>query len=375
MKKLLKIKISLLLIFYKLIDFTFIKFYKLTNFITDNTKTLVLTGSDEFYYTKLINLLNSFLIYEKNTLIKIIDLGMNFEQLEHLRKNYKNIEIKNFKFKNYPKFFNERDEFNKLGSYAWKGVSVYEEYLNSKKEITYLIWLDAGCVLNGTLDNARFVLEKIGFFSPYSSLKIYELTHPTTLDKFNLNKKILKRKNLSSGVVGFNLNDEKAIKIIEKWNKYSRDKDFISPEGSSRLNHRQDQSILNILASLIYPSYKLIKLYSSLNIKIHYPSNELIYFSQSNPIIRNKIYKNIFKYVTNDINNCDIVWLFSIEDLNLIPIKHLKSKFVICNYDFKSSNIKRSIKVNYINFYLHERHLNQLTSNNRQMGEFIKNLV
>jgi hypothetical protein len=35
--------------------------------------------------------------------------------------------------------------------------------------------------------------------------------------------------------------------ILKKWCELSKIKEIISPEGSSRLNHRQDQSILSIL--------------------------------------------------------------------------------------------------------------------------------
>ena len=43
------------------------------------------------------------------------------------------------------------------------------------------------------------------------------------------------------------IDDKKNEKIINEWAKFSKNKDVIAPKSSSRKNHRQDQSILNIL--------------------------------------------------------------------------------------------------------------------------------
>ena len=68
-----------------------------------------------------------------------------------------------------------------------------------------------------------------------------------------VDKNLLRKRNFSSGIVGMVIGDKKNEKIIEEWAKFSENKDVVAPKGSSRKNHRQDQSILNILVlSLIH---------------------------------------------------------------------------------------------------------------------------
>lgn len=378
MYKLKTFKNTLSEIYFQFYDFLFIFFLKLIKTIkkekTINNRTKILTASDNDYFPKLINLLKSIYLYEKNSETCVIDLGLSKENLNILRTEFKNTQIKLFKFNNYPDFFRKRDEFNKLGSYAWKGTSVFNEYKEDNSKIKYLLWLDAGCVLLGSLDNARLILDVVGFYSPYSEKKIHQFTHPVTLNKFSLSSKILSRKNLSSGVVGFNVHNTKAINIIEKWNEYSQIKDIISPQGSSRTNHRQDQSVLTILGNLEFERYKLLKRFSTINIKIHQPSSPLAYFTKNEKFDRLSIYKNLYLYSTNNIKACSIIWLLEINDIKKIRKKYLKNKFVICNWAIDEAQNKKIYenKINkYINFFILPGKFELLTSSNKNFEKII----
>ena len=48
-------------------------------------------------------------------------------------------------------------------------------------------------------------------------------------------------------MIGFKSDKEIAIKISNDWFEKCKLKELIAPEGSSRLNHREDQSLLTII--------------------------------------------------------------------------------------------------------------------------------
>ena len=49
-------------------------------------------------------------------------------------------------------------------------------------------------------------------------------------------------------MIGFNAENKLAVEIVNEWAEKSKNKDLISPKGSSRKNHRQDQSLLTLIA-------------------------------------------------------------------------------------------------------------------------------
>ena len=64
-----------------------------------------------------------------------------------------------------------------------------------------------------------------------------------------MNAKIYEKDCVMSGIIG--IKDNELLKsLILDWRNYSLNKDCIAPSGSSRLNHRQDQSIFQILIQI-----------------------------------------------------------------------------------------------------------------------------
>ncbi len=203
----------------------------------------IITISDSYFFDALTNLLTSIHKYEPKIEVVIIDIGLNEKQTVFLKNNF-NYKIKKFNFDKFPIFFKDHDLDGKLGSYAWKAPALFDEFYESEKNIIYL---DAGCELRKSLNFLKFIILKNGFYSPESSNNIEYWTHPHTLKIMNAEKNLLKKRNFSSGIVGMVIDDKKNQKIIDEWARFSKDKDVIAPKGSSRKNHRQDQSILNIL--------------------------------------------------------------------------------------------------------------------------------
>ena len=60
-------------------------------------------------------------------------------------------------------------------------------------------------------------------------------------------KNLLSKRNFSSGIVGMVMVIKKMKRLLKSGQSFQGIKMLIAPKGSSRKNHRQDQSILNIL--------------------------------------------------------------------------------------------------------------------------------
>jgi len=204
--------------------------------------------SDSSHFKSSINLINSIYKFEKKPQIVFYDIGFLSEELQFLKDRYK-LKIVKFEFNNYPSFISIRDSFNKLGSYAWKPVVLWNEYCLDKKNIIYL---DAGCLLTKELKLLKFVLRKVGYFSPESSNKVIDWTHEQTLKNLNVDSTLYNKRNISSGLLGFANNNLKVKELLKSWYENSIIEENIAPKGSSRLNHRQDQAILTILTHQKY---------------------------------------------------------------------------------------------------------------------------
>jgi hypothetical protein len=201
----------------------------------------IITASDFSHENSLKNLLISIRIFEPSARVVVYDLGMNPLSMTELKKEFSNFSFRRFPFEDYPSYYNIKVD---AGAYAWKPAALEE----SKPLNGFVIWLDAGDVLTGRLIFLRKTLKIYGFFSPYSIGSIEDWTFPQTIKDFSVSNNLLKARNLGANVVAFDSKDSNAVKLIESWISASKNKSLIAPHGSSRSNHRQDQSLLTILA-------------------------------------------------------------------------------------------------------------------------------
>ncbi|MEI7548296.1 MAG: hypothetical protein WCK21_09605 [Actinomycetota bacterium] len=119
--------------------------------------------------------------------------------------------------------------------------------MSSAKD-SLVVWLDAGDVLRRRLDWLRVFTVRRGFYSPYSSGTIEDWTHPLTLTHLRADQSVLPLRNLSGGIMAVDPRHEVAMRVIQAWAECARTRECIVPVGSSRLNHRQDQAVLTVLA-------------------------------------------------------------------------------------------------------------------------------
>ena len=110
-----------------------------------------------------------------------------------------------------------------------------------------VVWLDAGNLITSKIILLKISITAIGLVVPVSSNRIVDWTHSRTIEHIGLDKKFLNSNNYASGLIGFDYNFTTAKQISSKWSEFSQIQDCISPNGSSRENHRQDQAVLTLL--------------------------------------------------------------------------------------------------------------------------------
>tara|TARA_Y100000768_G_C23982699_1_gene686807 strand:+ start:469 stop:1692 length:1224 start_codon:yes stop_codon:yes gene_type:complete len=295
-----------------------------------NKDIIIVSASDNQFYDSLLQLIESINNFEPKAKIIIYDIGLTNEQFDSLNKN-KTIELRKFNFSNYPKFIGERDEFGKLGAYAWKPTIIYEVLQEEKNEI--VLWLDAGNKLTGVLKRLKKVITYNNFYSPLSSGNLSDWCHLNTLEYFNVQEDLYKNPNLTGGLVGFNSSNHDARELAKKWFQYSNIEECIAPDGSDRNNHRQDQSLLSILFYLdkqIKYSPKTKKFFSIL---VNQNPGKRIYLLDANEVNAFKIewLKKFGNITTNTISYSDAIWILNINEFSKIEKKYLREKKLVFN--------------------------------------------
>jgi len=228
-------------------------------------KYKIITAANDDYILTLLNFLNhhtSIGIFFED--IVIYDLGLNNDNLQKINMVSSNrCEIKKLNYDEYSEYVN-LTKYNGLNcSYAFKPIIIYRE-ANLNKTVP-LIWLDSACNLNmESFQNIYNTIMKEGFYCPIGNsektIESIELNHPQTVKLIGLTKEehlnsLQSRLACMCGVLYSNTN---GFHILNEWHRYSLIKDVIFPDGSSRNNHRQDQSVLSCLMYLYEKNNKII---------------------------------------------------------------------------------------------------------------------
>ena len=116
---------------------------------------------------------------------------------------------------------------------------------------------------NNTINKILISTYKYGVYSPFSNsektIESIELNHPKSVKHYGISEYEHKN-NLTSrsgNMVSINYSSKSGKEILDEWYNASLNKNIIIPEGSSRNNHRQDQTILSILMYLYEKHYNI----------------------------------------------------------------------------------------------------------------------
>jgi hypothetical protein len=201
------------------------------------------TASDTSHAKSLINLIRSLRRMTPSAQVVVFDLGMTPREVRNLKRTFPSVRVEKFPYKDFPAYFAVRVE---AGQYAWKAQCVERVAAVSTGD---LFWIDAGCVVTGTLRRIRKILGRRGIFADKAVGPSSRWTHPATFAALNAGTQDieLRRDQLAATFIGFRLGREDVECLISDWARHSRDRNVIAPRGSSRINHRQDQSVFSIL--------------------------------------------------------------------------------------------------------------------------------
>jgi hypothetical protein len=218
---------------------------------------VIITAADDKYIKTLQNFIYSFTL-DINCLI-VYDLGLNDEnkKIIHELNQIYSFTFKKFDYNGYPEHVDIKKYNGLFCSYAFKPIIIYNEANNILNEGKYVIWMDSANRFNkNSIELIYNSLVKYGIYSPISAnentIESIELNHRDCVDHYNISpfEHIYSLTSRSANVVAIDYKSQCGFSILNDWYKASLDKDIICPNGSSRNNHRQDQTVLSILMYL-----------------------------------------------------------------------------------------------------------------------------
>lgn len=226
--------------------------------------TIVTGGCERYGYWLICHIYDHYIhnISQNNTTLVVYDLGLG----EHYRDIILNLSREHpwlhFETLNYSKYPGHVQHVAD-GYYAWK-IAIFQEVC--KKYSGAIMWLDSGMSVTDQ-KYYQYIKDKIydnTILSVRSVGNIYRWCHPGTLSTLDF-KHSQHLPMRASGSFGCNYGTNHAINFVDELYHWSMLEHVITPPGSNRKNHRQEQSILTIL----YYNYKYIHNFPDIDIMHH----------------------------------------------------------------------------------------------------------
>lgn len=222
---------------------------------------IIVTGCSDNHFFTTINLLYSIVYQNCFTSFVLVDYGISdghlpllWNELDRIHQLhvYLNstavIYYRRFNFQHFPLWWDITNQ-TIHGGYSWKIVSIVDVLMESKH---LTIWADGGDLLPQSISSDIYRAKQFGFYSPSSGGSVQQWTHYGTFQYLKSHysiSHIRKGKDMCNGAYMlfdyFNTTTMKSLVIPYLECAYTRK--CISPYGSSRKNHRQDQSVISIL--------------------------------------------------------------------------------------------------------------------------------
>jgi len=173
-----------------------------------------------------------------NQQVVFYDLGMTPSQIDYI-KSVDGVEYRRFPFENYPSYFDVKVN---AGEYAWKPAIINL----CLEEAENVVWMDSGDTVQGSLQPVVDYMNEHGFYAGSSSGSMRSWVHPGTVKYLKAPDSIMDNRNCNACFMGFNRKLTKDT-LAKDFLACAMVKDCIAPPGSSRSNHRQDQSVITLL--------------------------------------------------------------------------------------------------------------------------------
>lgn len=183
--------------------------------------------------------------------LAIFDMGLGDDAASDLRSEIRLLPwctLRTFDYDAVPAFMKAEGGPRHAGEYAWKAVIVD----NMLREADNVLWLDTGVRLRTVNEVARLaaLIPEAGFVATWTAGNVSDWTHNATIRLLDADE-LRDAKMCNAAAAGFS-SSSKSTALVRAWVECSMNVNCIAPPGSSRKNHRQDQSALSILATRIF---------------------------------------------------------------------------------------------------------------------------
>ena len=220
-----------------------------------------MAGASQNHIISLVNLLYSTLLANPYSPLVIVDYGIyeaglmyllsNITQIHLLRKQIGSeslIYYRKFNFDHFPEWCRITEPLS-VGGYSWKIITIFDVITEYKGVV---LWTDAGSIV-GNIDKDIQCARMNGFYSNSAGHSIRKWTHPGTyqyLEEMKWISVVNSTKDKWCCNVGYLIIDYRNRTVMENiiypTVKCSLTKKCITPIGSHRRNHIQDQSVISI---------------------------------------------------------------------------------------------------------------------------------
>jgi lipopolysaccharide biosynthesis glycosyltransferase len=198
---------------------------------------IIVTAANTPYFDSLRTLINSIHKHSFNVVDEIIvyNLGLEKNNIDDLNKIQK-VRVVDYDTSNipYPGYLNPK-------AYAFKIYSIYSACKLAKN----VFWLDAGVMLLNDIAEVFDIISNEDIFLVGDQHLNKNFTHQRCIEIMNATTEELDDVQLSAGIFGIK-SEGKYTRLLGDAYNFSKIEDCITGTDN---NHRQDQSVLSILAS------------------------------------------------------------------------------------------------------------------------------
>ena len=226
-----------------------------------NVDYIFVTGSSSNHIFCNINAMYSFLLTDIRVSIVFVDFGLTNVTMEFFLREISQIQslyqqsrspgrlfYRKFDFSHFPDWY-DIDNVAIRGGYSWKVIS-YGDVLEETHRL--VLWFDSGNQVRNRIYRDLNIARTYGLFTPYSGGALGSWLYPASahfLKSKGLARKVMLGKDMCTG--GYLYIDPKnetvMYDVFYPLLQCAYTRKCITPIGSSRKNHRQDQAILTAL--------------------------------------------------------------------------------------------------------------------------------
>lgn len=202
---------------------------------------VLVTAADEAYVqnNRLENLIGSIHFWEPEMRIEIYDLGISVETRARI-KDWKNVIVRSFPFEELPPHFRRLRE-----TYAFKPWALHDVLQREDR----VVWIDANMEIRRPLSELRMILTTKGHFFTIQRPRFpnARFHFPGAVAQLGCSAEAYSRYQSPAGFQGYKKGSYAYENVLLPLVDCALDEKCIAPSGTSRSNHRQDQTAFNAI--------------------------------------------------------------------------------------------------------------------------------